>query len=156
MCFTADKMYINRIAPETAALRDQLGFEMPPLSPLSDMRGEKAYQFIAMQPAERDATTLRLVPGCRMPRWHPAFSDVIPADSSKAVGIERMLSHFGIRREETMAFGDGNNDIEMLEYVEIGVAMGNANNNVKSHADYVTDTADSEGIAKALAHFGLI
>ena len=62
----------------------------------------------------------------------------------------------GIDREETMAFGDGENDMEMLRYVGIGVAMGNASDAVKAAADYVTDTVDDDGIEKALRHFGLI
>ena len=55
-----------------------------------------------------------------------------------------------------MAFGDGGNDITMLSNVGIGVAMGNANENVKLIADYVTDTVDNDGIFKALKHFSII
>ena len=55
-----------------------------------------------------------------------------------------------------MAFGDGENDIAMLEYVGIGVAMGNGKEAVKEAADYVTDTVENHGIEKALKHFGLI
>ena len=91
-----------------------------------------------------------------MPRWHPLFTDLIPEGSSKAVGIECLLKHFGIRREETMAFGDGANDIEMLDYVGTGVAMGNAADIVKAHADYVTDSSDDDGIANALTRLGII
>ena len=49
-----------------------------------------------------------------------------------------------------MAFGDGDNDIEMLKYVQIGVAMGNAGCEVKADADYITDSVDNDGIMKAL------
>lgn len=156
MCFTEDEMYINRIDDDVMRLHDQLGFQMPPLQPLDNLRDKEAYQFIAMQPAEHDSRVLALLSHCRMPRWHPAFSDVIPDDSSKAVGIECILNHFGIARHETMAFGDGANDIEMLEYVDTGVAMGNATDFVKQHADFVTDSADDEGILHALQHFGII
>lgn len=55
-----------------------------------------------------------------------------------------------------MAFGDGGNDISMLEYVGIGVAMGNANPPVKERADFVTKDIDDDGIEYALRHFGLI
>ncbi len=66
------------------------------------------------------------------------------------------LDQNGIDRSETMAFGDGENDIAMLEYVGIGVAMGNGKEAVKEAADYVTDTVEDHGIEKALKHFGLI
>ena len=55
-----------------------------------------------------------------------------------------------------MAFGDGGNDIEMLRYAGIGVAMGNADDAVKAAADYVTTSVDDDGIMNALKHFGLI
>ncbi len=59
-------------------------------------------------------------------------------------------------RSEIMAFGDGENDMDMLRFAGIGVAMGNASDMVKAAADYVTDTVDENGIENALRHFGLI
>ena len=55
-----------------------------------------------------------------------------------------------------MAFGDGGNDISMLKTAAIGVAMGNANDEVKDAADYITTSVDEDGIQNALRHFGLI
>ncbi len=156
MAFGEHDMFINRIAPEAVRLHDQLGFKMPPLQPLELMRGSEVFQFIALQPADRDAAVLARLPHCRMPRWHQDFSDIVPEGISKAVGIERMLQHFGIHRSEAMAFGDGTNDIEMLEYVGCGVAMGNANDQVKAHARFVTDDSDHEGILHALSKLKIL
>ena len=55
-----------------------------------------------------------------------------------------------------MAFGDGENDIPMIRFAGIGVAMGNGGEKVKAAADYVTDSVDNDGIEKALRHFGMI
>ena len=55
-----------------------------------------------------------------------------------------------------MAFGDGGNDISMLQHAGLGVAMGNAKEEVKQKADYVTTSVDEDGIANALKHFGII
>ena len=55
-----------------------------------------------------------------------------------------------------MAFGDGGNDVEMIEYAGIGVAMGNALPDVRKHADYVTSTVDEDGIVAALRHFRIL
>ena len=55
-----------------------------------------------------------------------------------------------------MAFGDGGNDISMLEYAGIGIAMGNGRNEVKAAADYVTDTCENSGVYYALEHFGVL
>lgn len=163
MCFTENDMFINRIDDAVMRLHDQLGFKMPPIRSLSELLTScdkessiTPYQFIAMQPAADDEKVLSILHHCRMPRWHPAFTDVIPDNSSKAVGIECILKHYGIDREETMAFGDGANDIEMLDFVGTGVAMGNAADIVKQHADYVTDDADSDGILHALQRLSII
>ena len=96
---------------------------------------------------------LRRTTGLTATRWSPNFADVFPAGGGKDRGIEALCRHLGIAREETIAFGDGENDISMLEYAGIGVAMGNASDNVKSHADYVTGTVDEDGIASAVEHF---
>ena len=58
--------------------------------------------------------------------------------------------------EETMAFGDGGNDISMLRHAGIGVAMGNANNDVKAASNYTTTSVDEDGIANALKYFGIV
>ena len=58
--------------------------------------------------------------------------------------------------EECMAFGDGGNDMSMLEAAAIGVAMGNAEDRVKACADYVTDRIENDGIMKALQHYSLV
>ena len=65
-------------------------------------------------------------------------------------GIKEYLKKNNIKKSETMAFGDGENDIDMLEFVQIGIAMGNASDNVKKYADFVTDSVDEDGIEKAL------
>lgn len=73
----------------------------------------------------------------------------------KGRGLMELGELLGIRPEEIMACGDGDNDIGMLEKAGIGVAMGNAEENVKAAADYVAATNDEEGAAKAIAKFTL-
>ncbi len=67
-----------------------------------------------------------------------------------------MIERYGIRQDEIMAFGDGENDIDMIEFAGIGVAMGNADEEVKQRADYVTDNVNRDGVRKALEHFGML
>ena len=96
---------------------------------------------------------LRRTSGLTATRWSPNFADVFPAGGGKDRGIEAICRHLGIRQEETIAFGDGENDISMLEYAGIGVAMGNSSGKVQACADYVTSTVDEDGIARAVEHF---
>ena len=79
-----------------------------------------------------------------------------PRGSSKAVGIDKIIEYYGISLHETMAFGDGGNDMAMLCHAGIGVAMGNAGDEVKEAADYVTDSVDDDGVMNALRHFDVI
>jgi len=69
---------------------------------------------------------------------------------NKAVGIEALRKYFGISVKDVIAFGDNENDIEMIKYAGIGVAMGNATDSLKAVADVVTVDNDSDGIAVAL------
>lgn len=82
--------------------------------------------------------------------------ELIPKGFSKAEGIKVMLEKLGIKRENTYAFGDSMNDYEMLEYVEYGIAMGNADEKLIKVASYVTDTVENDGIYKALEKYDLI
>ena len=86
-------------------------------------------------------------------RWSPNFADVFPTGGGKERGMEAVCRRLGVRREEIIAFGDGENDAGMLEYAGVGVAMGGASNAVKARADYVTADVDADGIARALEHF---
>lgn len=70
--------------------------------------------------------------------------------------MEIIAGHTGIELSECMAFGDGGNDISILRRAGTGVAMGNAGVTVKNAADYVTDSIDSDGVSRALRHFGII
>ena len=75
---------------------------------------------------------------------------------TKSYGMQKMLDFLHVDRKDTIAFGDGYNDLEMLQFVENGVAMGNAVDDLKAVADYVTDSVDQDGIYKAMKELGLI
>lgn len=89
-------------------------------------------------------------------RWHPLAVDVLPVGGSKARGIEILMNQLGIRSENVYAFGDGLNDLEMLQFVANSVAMGNASDVVKQSAKHVTKDVDEDGIAHGLELVGLL
>lgn len=96
------------------------------------------------------------LPNCDFQRSNPFAVDIVPKGGSKVKGIQFFLADQGILLEETMAFGDYLNDIEMLQAVGLGVAMGNGDLKTKESANYVTDSHDRNGIEKALQHFDVI
>lgn len=82
------------------------------------------------------------------------FREFIPHGYSKATGIRFVLNHYGISDENAYAFGDSNNDLAMLSYLQNSVAMGNAEpQSLFEQVSYVTTKASENGIQNALAHF---
>ena len=74
---------------------------------------------------------------------------------NKQVGMEQFLQYNGLNRKDTIAVGDGPNDFEMLEFANVGIAMGNAIPQLKEAADYVTTDIDEDGIFNAFKHMGI-
>ncbi len=89
-------------------------------------------------------------------RWHPYSCDILPKDGSKARGIKTLLNKLNIPIENTFAFGDGLNDIEMLREAGTSVAMGNGVPQAKEVADMITDDVDNDGVAKAMKMLKII
>lgn len=88
-------------------------------------------------------------------RSEPFFLEILPKGINKANALEMLLKEVGATREELMAFGDGYNDISMIEYAGMGVAMANGNDQIKAKADYVAPSNDEGGIAHVLEKFVL-
>ncbi|WP_047390132.1 Cof-type HAD-IIB family hydrolase [Pisciglobus halotolerans] len=92
----------------------------------------------------------------RFVRWNENGVDVLPHDGSKANTVMHFAKKKGFNREDTIAFGDGMNDEEMLTKVGTGVAMGNALESIKLRADRTTASNNEDGIALALKELELI
>lgn len=82
--------------------------------------------------------------------------EIMMRDVQKSTGMEQVIRYLGISQEDTVAFGDGPNDVDMLKYAAIGVAMGNAKEEVKAAADLVTTDIDDDGIYLAMEKLGLV
>lgn len=86
-------------------------------------------------------------------RSKPGYLEVMNRAVSKAHALELIANYYGIERSEVMAVGDSYNDLDMIEWAGLGVAMGNAIDPVKKIADYVTFSNDEEGVTEALRRF---
>ena len=126
------------------------------MRPIDECLKKPIIQIIAFFTKEQEPEIMgNVLKNCDAHRWHPDFADVISKGNSKSTGIDAMLDYYGIKLEESMAFGDGGNDIPMLKHAGIGVAMGNASDEVKKYADIVTASVDEDGIALMLKRMGL-
>lgn len=86
-------------------------------------------------------------------RSEPFFIEIMPLKVDKAYSLERMLESVGLHRRNAICCGDGFNDISMIEYAGLGVAMGNAQPEVKEVADYITGTNDEDGLVEVINEF---
>ena len=86
-------------------------------------------------------------------RSEPFFLEVLPLGIDKANRLSFLLNYLGMKREELMACGDGYNDLSMIEYAGLGIAMSNAQAVVKKAADYVTLSNEEDGVAAAVKKF---
>lgn len=86
----------------------------------------------------------------------PYSGEITLSESNKATGIQKVLEHLGMKREDVIAFGDGANDMEMLDFAGTSVVMGNAPGYIKEHASYVTSDLNKDGIYHAMKHLQLI
>lgn len=117
---------------------------------------QAVYQCMMFSPVAGDQQLAKALPACDLLRSNSFSVDIVPKGVSKLAGIQHFLAEKKIAPSEAMAFGDHLNDIDMLMGVGIGVAMGNGQRQAKDAADYVTGSNNSDGIAKALKHFGII
>lgn len=131
---------------------------IPPLPEIKadDILSNEIFQISPFITPAQEKELMPQIPYCESGRWHTSFTDIVAKGNGKNRGIDEIIKHFDIPLEATIAFGDGGNDIPMLQHAAIGVAMGNAKDNVKQAADYVTDSVDDDGILKAFQHFGIL
>ena len=120
------------------------------------LENEDIYEAILSVQDYEYSSLLKNIQTLQTVSWWPKAVDVIAKDCSKGIAIEKVLSSYGFSKEESMAFGDGENDIEMLKSAGCGIAMQNAKENVKKVADYITDSVEEDGIVSACKHFKLI
>lgn len=148
-----DRMYINYVNEKVERAQQAVSSPVPAVWEYS---GGNIYLAMVYVGREEDGLMSTLLPGCTATRWSDYGLDVIASSGGKAQGIRQYLHAAGIRPEETMAFGDGDNDVEMLRLVKTGVAMGNAVPALKEAADYVTACVDEDGVEKALLALNIL
>ncbi|MEY8352267.1 Cof-type HAD-IIB family hydrolase [Lachnospiraceae bacterium 54-53] len=151
MFMEEDRMYINMVNPAVESAQSGIGTSLPPVSDVERARNRRIYQIIPYVSADAELRLKEQLEGCEFIRWHDGMAfDVIPAEGSKWEGILRMAEHYGLSPEETAAIGDGGNDVSMLSGAGLGIAMGNAPDEVKKAACHVTDSIEKDGLKKAV------
>jgi len=132
-----------------------LKYDYPPIHH-SFHESETVYQVLLFLDEKHDEAFLQQYDSCTFIRWHKYACDVIPGGGSKIVGVNKVLEAASISNENAYAFGDGMNDLEMIEHIGTGVAMGNAVQPLKDIAKLTTNDVDDDGVWNALKELKLI
>lgn len=86
-------------------------------------------------------------------RSEPFFLEIVPQNVDKADSLKHLLDHLGLSHTQMISCGDGYNDLTMIQYAGLGVAMANAQQVVKEAANYITRSNDDNGVAHVIQKF---
>lgn len=124
----------------------------------SILDNEVVIKVMFVDPEEKLEQAMRLLPQSiyeeyTVVRSAPFFLEFLNKEASKGLGIKALGNYLGINQEEIICIGDANNDLDMIQFAGLGVAMGNAFESVKEVADFITKNNDEDGVALVIEKF---
>ena len=149
-----DRLYLNYVDEMVQTVQQRIS---SPIPSIGQYHGDPVYMACAYADPIQAEAIIQSLPGTlKTTYWANGGIDIINKDGGKTKGIQKVQEIYGFTRDEIMAIGDGDNDIDMLDYASISIAMGNALDAVKQIADYVTSDIDDDGIWNGLNHYHLL
>ena len=154
-CYVDDELYVEQITAEARRYADFQHLPLHPVGPLLDWLERPPTKLVAIgDPEALDGLEGRLKARfdgrLYISKSLPHFLEFAAPEVTKAAGIEFVARTLGFARERTVAFGDGENDIELVEWVGYGVAVANAHDRVLAAADLVCPSEEDEGVAQVI------
>ena len=157
-CYVDDELYVAEVTPEARRYADFQHLELHEVGDLLEWLKEPPTKLVVIDdPDVLDGLKERMVARFEgrlyISKSLPYFLEFASPDVTKAAGLDFLAEHVGFTAERTVAFGDGENDIELVEWAGYGVAVANAHELVKEAADFVCPSVDEEGVAQVLEAF---
>jgi len=157
-CYVGDELYVARVTPEAERYAR---FQRLPIHPVGDLLAwlpEPPTKLVTIgEPDVLDGLATRLKARfdgrLYISKSLPYFLEFASPAVTKASGLAFLAEHVGFAREDTVAFGDGENDVELLEWAGYAVAVANAHERVLAVADFVCPSAAEEGVAHVIEAF---
>jgi Cof subfamily protein (haloacid dehalogenase superfamily) len=154
-CYVADELYVAEVTPEAERYA---GFQSIPLHPVGDLAAwltEPPTKLVAIDdPEVLDGLEARMKARfdgrLYISKSLPFFLEFASPEVTKASGLQFVVEQLGLDAERAVAFGDGENDVELLEWARFGVAVANAHPRVLAAADWVCPSAEEEGVAQVI------
>jgi Cof subfamily protein (haloacid dehalogenase superfamily) len=154
-CYVDDELYVAEITPEARRYADFQHLELHPVGDLLAWLHAPPTKLVVIDDPEvldglETHMKARFDGRLYIAKSLPYFLEFASPEVTKGSGLSFLAEHLGFTRERTVAFGDGENDVELLEWAGYGVAVANAHDRVKQIADFVCPSADDEGVAQVL------
>jgi Cof subfamily protein (haloacid dehalogenase superfamily) len=157
-CYVDDELYVARVTPEAQRYASFQRIELHVVGPLLDWLDAPPTKLVIVgEPAALDelGASLRARFGGRLfiAKSLPFFLELANPGVSKGTGLQVVADRLGFTAEDTVAFGDGENDIELLDWADYAVAVANAHPAIKERADFVAPSVEEQGVAQVIEAF---
>ena len=157
-CYVGDELYVAEITPGARRYADFQHLELHPVGDLlAWLRDPPTKLVVIDDPHVLDDLKQRMVARfdgrLYISKSLPYFLEFASPDVTKAAGLDFLAEHLGFPRDRTIAFGDGENDVELLHWAGYAVAVANAHDRVLAAADLVCPSVDEEGVAQVIEAF---
>ena len=154
-CYVDDELYVAEVTPEARRYADFQDLELHPVGDLLEWLDRPPTKLVVIgDPEPLDGLKQRMLDRFEgrlyISKSLPFFLEFASPHVTKAAGLEFLAAQLGFARERTLAFGDGENDIELVDWAGYGVAVENAHDQVKEVADFGCPSVDEEGVAQVL------
>jgi Cof subfamily protein (haloacid dehalogenase superfamily) len=157
-CYVDDELYVERVTPEAEGYASFQHIELRVVGPLLEWLDKPPTKLVVVgDPEKLDGLGADLRASFEgrlfIAKSLPFFLELAHPDVSKGSGLQFVADRLGFTREQTVAFGDGENDLELIDWAGYGVAVDNADPVVKERADFVCPSVDEEGVAQVIEAF---
>ncbi|MHB8643355.1 MAG: Cof-type HAD-IIB family hydrolase [Gaiellaceae bacterium] len=157
-CYVDDELYVERVTPAAEQYASFQLIELHTVGPLLEWLDRPPTKLVVIgDPAALDELGAQLRrhfgEGLFIAKSLPFFLELAHPDVSKGSGLQFVADLLGFTREETIAFGDGENDLELLDWAGYAVAVENANPAVRARANLIAPPVDEEGVAQTIEAF---
>jgi Cof subfamily protein (haloacid dehalogenase superfamily) len=154
-CYVNDELYVAEVTPEARAYADYQHLEIHAVGDLLAWLDRPPTKLVAVgDPVELDGLEERMKARfdgrLYISKSLPYFLEFANPEVTKASGLAFLAEHLGFARERTVAFGDGENDVELVDWAGYGVAVANAHERVLAVADFVCPPVEEEGVAQVI------
>jgi Cof subfamily protein (haloacid dehalogenase superfamily) len=154
-CYVDDELYVAEITPEARRYADFQHIELHPVGDLLEWLHVPPTKLVVIDdPGVLDGLKLRMLARFEgrlyISKSLPYFLEFAAPDVTKAAGLDFLAARLGFSRTATISFGDGENDIALVDWAGFGIAVANADERVKDVADFVCPSVDEEGVAQVL------